>query len=570
MKFKQAYKTSLKTKMAVAITLLTALLLATTGAIFAHFFRQALEESIARQNFTLVSSLANQVDSKLQLLQQHLFGMAQQVPPTVLADPDKARRFLAEQKDNQRLFDHRLALFSPTFSLLASVSPHSPVSTRNPSIQRYLQKTVETRAPQISEPFFSRLGNHRPVVMFTVPILGDGEQVAAILTGCLDLLNNNFLGDLAKIQLGEKGYLYLYNQERTLIVHPKRERVLQRDVPPGANKMFDQALEGFEGTGETVTSWGLHSLSSFKRVPTTNWILAANFPMVEAYAPVRAAQHNFLLVLSAMLFVTAGATWLLMRRLTTPLGDLAQQILEYPSDDPAKEITINTRDEIRTLAETFNQLLTKLSEKEQALKEQLHFLQALIDVMPNPVFFKDTAGRYLGCNKAFEDYIGIPKDNLVGKSVFEIAPPDQAKTYHWADLDLFSQGAGKTKVYESSVTWKDGSLRHVIFYNATFCNPDGDLAGLVGTMLDITTRKKAEERLQEKENHVKFLANYDSLTRLPNRNLFADRLHHTLAQARRSGKKSRSLSSTWIDSKPSMIPSAMSWETTSCVRSPNV
>ncbi len=523
--------------MAVAITLLSAIMLATTGTLFAHFFRQALEDSISQQNFTLVSSLANQVDSKLQLAQQHLCSMARMVTPARLAEPDKARLFLADQRDNQVLFDHRLALFSPTFTVLASVSLNSTTTSLSHSVNKCLQKTFETRAPQISEPFFSSQINQRPVIMFTAPVLTEEGEVAGILTGCLDLLNNNFLGHLAEVQLGEKGYLYLYDQERTLIAHPNRERILKRDVPLGANKMFDRALEGFEGTGETITSWGLHALSSFKRVPTTNWILAANFPVAEAYAPIRAAKRDFLLVLSAMLFVAAAATWLLMSYLTTPLGDLAQQVLEYPTADPAKGIKINTRDEIRTLAETFNQLLSKLAEKEQALKKQIDFLQVLIDVMPNPVFFKDMAGRYLGCNKAFEDYIGLSKDNLAGKSVFEIASPDLARKYHQADIDLFNQGSGKTQTYESSVTWKDGTLRQVIFYKATFCNPDGNLAGLIGTMLDITDRKKTEERLLEKENHVKFLANYDPLTRLPNRNLFADRLQHTLAKARQSGKK---------------------------------
>jgi diguanylate cyclase (GGDEF)-like protein/PAS domain S-box-containing protein len=536
MKPVQNNKTSLKTKMAVAITLLTAVLLATTGAIFAHFFRQALEDSISRQNFTLVSSLANQIDSKLKFTQQHLSGIAQLVTPVILSDPEKTRQFLADRSDSQLLFDHHLAIFSPTLTVLASVPSDSSTSPMPPSIAKYLQKTIDTKAPQISEPFFSFKGNNRPVIIFTAPILTEEGQVAAVLSGCLDLLKDNFLGHLTTVTLGETGYLFLYNQERTLIFHPKPERILQQDVPLGANKMFDRALEGFEGTDETITSWGLHSLSSFKRVPITNWILAANRPVVEAYAPIRVAKRNFLLVLGVMLLITATTTWLLMRHLTTPLVDLTQQVLEYPTTEPAREITTSTRDEIRVLAETFNQLFSRLSEKEQALKKQINFLQVLIDVMPNPVFFKDMAGRYQGCNKAFEDYVGITKENLKGKSVFEIAPPGLARTYHKADIDLLNQGAGKTQNYELSVTWQDGTQRQIIFYKATFCNPDGNLAGLVGTMLDITDRKKAEARLLEQESHLKFLSDYDPLTRLPNRNLFADRLQHTLAKAKQSGK----------------------------------
>ena len=89
--------------------------------------------------------------------------------------------------------------------------------------------------PQISEPFFSTQDNRRPVVMFTRPVFGKDDQIIAILAGNIDLLNNNFLGQLAEVRLGKNGYLYLYKQERALIVHPDRRRILKQDVPLGVN-----------------------------------------------------------------------------------------------------------------------------------------------------------------------------------------------------------------------------------------------------------------------------------------------------------------------------------------------
>lgn len=488
---------SLKSKMAFAATLLTAVMLSLTGLVFLHFFQHELKATLSRQNFTLVSSLAGEIDRKLRSTRDHLDAMARSAPAEKMAEAEMSRTFLDSQRNSLTLFDNGLLVLSPSLEILASTGEGPFRCHPDCAFEKSVMKAIETKTPQISEPFFSLGANYRPVVTFVAPIFSDDKQIVAVLAGNVDLLNNNFLGELAAVRLGENGYLYLYNQERTLIVHPDRQRILQRDVPVSANRMFDRALEGFEGTGETVTSRGLHALSSFKRLPTTGWILAANFPMVEAYAPIRKARRIFFSVMFVLLAVSASAIWLLMQRLTAPLADVSRQISAYTPGGFVEPIHIQTNDEIGTLAETFNRMLSSLDEKRQALKGQLRFLQILIDVMPNPVFFKGLDGKYLGCNKAFEAFIGVPREALIGKTVFEIAPQNLAQVYFDADAELLSGGGGGTQAYEASVRWSDKTTRQVVFYKATFCDQDGNLAGLVGTMLDITDRKNAEIALKE-------------------------------------------------------------------------
>ena len=134
---------------------------------------------------------------------------------------------------------------------------------------------------------------------------------------------------------------------------------------------------------------------------------------------------------------------------------------------------------------------------EEAQLEQLHLLQILIDAIPAPVFYKDPKGVYLGCNTAFETYLGLTKDQIIGKTVFEVCPEDLAKIYHEADNALFRHPG--VQCYETQVLFAEGTLRDVMFYKATFSNIDGTLGGLVGTLLDITERKKAEDALRESE-----------------------------------------------------------------------
>ena len=129
---------------------------------------------------------------------------------------------------------------------------------------------------------------------------------------------------------------------------------------------------------------------------------------------------------------------------------------------------------------------------EESLKDQKEFLATLLNAIPNPVFYKDIEGRYTGCNKSFENFIGKSGDELFGRTVYELAPRDIAEKYAEKDNELFHQPG--TQVYEWKIAKPDGTSREVIFSKATFNDSRGNIAGLVGVVLDITERKRAEER----------------------------------------------------------------------------
>lgn len=143
-------------------------------------------------------------------------------------------------------------------------------------------------------------------------------------------------------------------------------------------------------------------------------------------------------------------------------------------------------------------IIQDISEQKRAEKEmseQLHFLQKLIDAIPSPIFYKDLAGRYVGCNQAFEERLGLRREQIIGKSAFDIMPEDLAQKYHEMDLMLFSNRG--EQVYETSLIYPDNTQRDIILNKAVYTDMDGNLAGLVGVSIDITDRKKAEEALRK-------------------------------------------------------------------------
>ncbi|MDD5171087.1 MAG: EAL domain-containing protein, partial [Syntrophales bacterium] len=137
-------------------------------------------------------------------------------------------------------------------------------------------------------------------------------------------------------------------------------------------------------------------------------------------------------------------------------------------------------------------------------KQSEIFLTTLLNSIPIPIFYKDRDGRYVGFNRAYEKFFGATKEKLIGKTVFDISPPELAKIYHAKDNELLESGVAQE--YESQVKNTLGVTRDVIFNKAVFTDSKGTVNGLIGAILDITERRWAEEKLKESENKYRLLA----------------------------------------------------------------
>ncbi|ABV36791.1 diguanylate cyclase with PAS/PAC sensor [Shewanella sediminis HAW-EB3] len=135
-------------------------------------------------------------------------------------------------------------------------------------------------------------------------------------------------------------------------------------------------------------------------------------------------------------------------------------------------------------------------------------LQCLIDTLPVPIFYKDKVGIYLGCNRAFEDFIKIERSQLIGNNVFQLFDRELAEIYHSADQALFDNPGIQN--YEGMVRSTQGDERYVKFHKTSFEDNNNEVAGLIGIIFDITAQKQLESKLTEQ-------ATYDSLTGLYNR-----------------------------------------------------
>jgi PAS domain S-box-containing protein len=131
----------------------------------------------------------------------------------------------------------------------------------------------------------------------------------------------------------------------------------------------------------------------------------------------------------------------------------------------------------------------------------------LVESLPLPVFYKSLDGRYLGANKAWEEFFGIPRASFLGKRVADLYPqnPGAAERHAAMDRELYARPGGQS--YELPITTRGGISRDTIYYKATYNGADGEVAGLVGAIVDISGRTHAEAAVRESEERWRSILN---------------------------------------------------------------
>lgn len=136
---------------------------------------------------------------------------------------------------------------------------------------------------------------------------------------------------------------------------------------------------------------------------------------------------------------------------------------------------------------------------ERHLANQMRLMSTLLEAIPIPVFYKDLAGRYLGCNKAFAAFAALPHAQIVGRTSYDIFFHEVADAFTAIDQEI--RDSNETRTYERAMESAQGR-RDVLVSKAVYRDVQGQVAGVVGAMTDITARKRAEEALRKSEQQL--------------------------------------------------------------------
>jgi two-component system CheB/CheR fusion protein len=164
----------------------------------------------------------------------------------------------------------------------------------------------------------------------------------------------------------------------------------------------------------------------------------------------------------------------------------------------------------------------------QALQESEAVYRAFVEGTDDLIIRIDPQARIDFINHRSLQVIGLHPENCVNMSAFEFVHPEDRKNTEQAFFSWIERKVTNA-TYENRIISSSGEVYHMHWTFNFHYVPSGELACINGIARDITDRKVAEQVLE-------YMATHDSLTGLPNRTLFSDRLRHALARAKRSEK----------------------------------
>ena len=164
-------------------------------------------------------------------------------------------------------------------------------------------------------------------------------------------------------------------------------------------------------------------------------------------------------------------------------------------------------------------------EAEEAWRAERALLVAMVNQVPDYLFAKSPDGRFLMANKAVATDLGFSRgEDVVGLTDHDMQPdPEVARKFREDDLVVLESGRPKLDIEEYLIDG-NGEKKWLSTSKVPLTSDTGEIIGLVGVARDVTERKRAQDQIQ-------FIALHDTLTGLPNRFYFEQKLSEALAGA---------------------------------------
>ena len=321
---------SLKFRMTGVVVMLVLIATMTVAWVALVLAERDMKSVIGDQQYALLSSAASQVDGQITARRVLLASLADILTEADGADTAGLQAFVARHPVARGRFLN-LHIYNRDGVLLNTAPDGAIALDPGDDARAYFQRTLAAGKPAVSPPFKSILTG-RPAFMILQPVQDAKGRTVMLLCGSIDLTSPMFMQPVLAYKPGKTGYNFLMTAEGTLLYHPDRAQLLRNvNARPGRNSATDRALKGFQGWAETTGRDGTLGIFAYKRLQTVDWIIAARYPVAEAFAPMVSMRHQAMLGAAAFAVLAGVMAWLAVQLMLRPLSRLRSPMIRRAS-----------------------------------------------------------------------------------------------------------------------------------------------------------------------------------------------------------------------------------------------
>jgi PAS domain S-box-containing protein len=233
-----------------------------------------------------------------------------------------------------------------------------------------------------------------------------------------------------------------------------------------------------------------------------------------------------ILIIGLLTIITGGVVaYLLAIFISSPIKRITEATEKVANGFLNTRLRIKRSDEIGTLADSFN----KMTEDLRRTTVSRDYVDNIIGSMNDTLVVVNPDARIRSVNKATCQLLGYKEDELIGKDINLIVPPEVKVFKDLEFQKLLDEGSVIN--HEIDYVTKSGKRIPVLFSAAVLRNKEGSIEGAVGIARDVTERKQAEEALRESERELHFLSSQLLIVQEKERRRLSIELHDELGQS---------------------------------------